>query len=127
MTPVTIPSHFGPLQRQCLKRFDDLAHWANPYLTPVLGRFRSDADLIDELRTIGQTELEVLDRALAAEQDRVAAEREYFRDFDPTADFNDARRRELEALEQFRRSPEGRQERQIELLEQILTAVSRPR
>jgi hypothetical protein len=43
------------------------------------------------------------------------------------ADFNDARRRELEALEQFRRSPEGRQERQIELLEQILTAVSRPR
>jgi hypothetical protein len=130
MTPTPLPEMFTPDQREAVRRYDYAAAWSHTTVDGlrIAGTdIRHRADLIDALRTITASDLATLNEVLRTATQRADEEREYFRDFDPMADFNDARRRELEALEQFRRSPEGRQERQIELLEQILTAVSRPR
>lgn len=120
MTSTEIPTHFTPLQRRCVRRFDDLAAWENPHARPVLGRFASRAALIDALRTIDQDALDTLDRELADDQDRVEQERERWRDFDPMAEINAERAEAAQRAAEFRASPEGRAERQIELLEQIL-------
>jgi hypothetical protein len=119
MTSTEIPTHFTPLQRRCVRRFDDLAAWENPLARPVLGRFASRAALIDALRTIDQDALDTLDRELADDQDRVEQERERWRDFDPHKALNDARAEESRAAYEFRHSQEGREERIIELLESI--------
>jgi hypothetical protein len=125
---IPVPPNFTPGQRTVLGRLVDITKWQNLRISPIEidGRvIRDEADLIEMLGRADVETLTRLDAALAAEQDRVKRERAAIADHDRS--LADAERRELEEAERFRRSPEGRQERQIELLEQILTAVSRPR
>jgi hypothetical protein len=117
-----IPTHFSPEQRTVIKRLQDIETWQNLRITPIVieGHTIRDAiDLFDLVARADVDELVRLDAAMAAEQDRVAGERQLMADNDPHRALNDARVEEARKAYEFRHSPEGREERIIELLESI--------
>jgi hypothetical protein len=118
---IPIPSHYDPQRREAIELHRDCRAFDGTYELRVGNQIcGSERALIEALATIRQRDLDALLAELSAQRDRNEVERARWADFDPQAEYAAGLAREAMEDANFRKSPEGRQERQIELLEKIV-------
>jgi hypothetical protein len=112
-------------ERTALARWDQLATWGNPYLSPVRvaalgGEFTSRADFVTALRGADGDQLAACLSELTALQDRADVERRDAEENNPFEAMDAERLAEATRAAQFRQTTDGRLERVIELLEELV-------